>query len=118
MRKPARAAFLAQRNIICKQTLAVFWVYTATSERDCLGIGKQRMDAFYRFDDHVRGAYYSFFEARDEVEARIDNHTSRLLFYEYPASLANQKSIPYQYVNIFRPHHRHKRRSWLKRLFA
>ncbi len=119
MRKPARAAFLAQRNIYLQTNSgSLLGLYGDKVKETAWELVNNGWTHFIASDDHVRGAYYSFFEARDEVEARIDNHTSHLLFYEYPASLANQKSIPYQYVNIFRPHHRHKRRSWLKRLFA
>ncbi len=119
MRKPERAGFLGQRN-----------VYIQTNSGSLLGLYGEKVKStawelvlngwthFIASDDHVRGTYYSFFEARDEVEARIDNHTAHLLFHEYPSALSNKQSIPYQYVHIFRPQHRHKRRSWLKRLFA
>jgi protein-tyrosine phosphatase len=119
MRKPARAGFLGQRNVyIQTNSGSLLGLYGEKVKNTAWELVNNGWTHFIASDDHVRGAYYSYFEARDEVESQIDNHTAHLLFYEYPASIANHKSIPYQYVHIYRPQHRHKRRSWLKRLFA
>jgi len=119
MRKPERAESLSHRNI-----------YMQTNAGSLLGMYGEKVKAtawtlvnngwthFIASDDHMRGTYFANFEARDEVERRIDNHTAHLLFHVYPAAIASQENIPYQYVHIYRPTHRHKRRNWLQRLFA
>ena len=118
MRKPSQAESLTKRNIYLQTNAgSLLGLYGEKVQQTAWKLVNNGWTHFVASDDHVRGDYQAFFAARDEVEARIDNHTAHLLFHSYPAAIAKNENIPYQYVNIFRPH-RHKKRSWLKRLFA
>lgn len=119
MRKPSRAESLTQRNIyIQTNSGSLLGMYGDKVKSTAWALVNNGWTHFVASDDHVRGQYFSFFQARDAVEDKIDNHTAHLLFHAYPSAIANNESIPYQYVHIFRPHHRRKRKNWLQRLFA
>jgi protein-tyrosine phosphatase len=118
MKKPTLADSLAQQNIYIQTNAgSLLGVYGEKVRKTAWTLVNNGWTHFVASDDHVRGDYMNFFTARDAIEARIDNHTADLLCHEYPSAISSGASIPYRYVHIYRPHN-HRRRSWLKRLFA
>lgn len=118
MKKPSQAESLSHRNIYLQTNAgSLLGMYGEKVKETAWILVNNGWTHFIGSDDHVRGDYKAYFAARDEVEARVDNHTAHLLFHVYPSSISSGATIPYQYVHIYRPHQKH-RRSWLKRLFA
>ncbi|HNV93198.1 MAG TPA: capsular biosynthesis protein [Candidatus Cloacimonas sp.] len=120
MQKPSRAEDLIHRNI-----------YIQTSAGSLLGLYGEKVKStawilvnkgwthFIASDDHLRGKYYSYFEAKNKIEEVIDNHTANLLFYLYPSCIDNGDYIPYEYVEVHHSHHhQHHKHSLLKRIFG
>ncbi|MDD4310320.1 MAG: capsular biosynthesis protein [Candidatus Cloacimonetes bacterium] len=118
MRKPDQTESLSKRNVYIQTNAgSLLGAYGEKVKQTAWKLVNMGWTHFVASDDHVRGEYKAFFEARDAVEEAIDNHAAHLLFHVYPSLIAKNESIPYQYVHIYRPHH-YRRRSWLKRLFA
>lgn len=79
---------------------------------------------FLGSDDHVRGPYSAYFQAVDMIREQLDNHAAELITMIYPRSVVENSKIPYSYVYVHKPqhhqsrHHRHKAKSFLKKIFG
>jgi len=121
MQKPSRAEDLIYRNIYMQTNAGSLLGFYGEKVKDTAWILVNKgWTHFIASDDHTRGKYLAYFEARDKVEEAIDNHTAHLLFYVFPSCIASGESIPYEYVQVYRPHHshHHHRRNFLKRIFG
>ncbi len=74
---------------------------------------------FLGSDDHVRGKYDSFFEARNTIQEDYDEYTADLLCNKNPKALINNEPIEYKYL-VKKPirQHTHRKRSFLEKIFG
>jgi protein-tyrosine phosphatase len=117
MRKPSMAESLTHRNIYIQTNAgSLLGYYGEKVRKTAWTLVNNGWTHFIASDDHVRGNYEAFFEARRLIEERIDHYTADLLCRIHPAAIAGGEAIPYQYVHVHHP--RPKRRNWFQRLFA
>jgi protein-tyrosine phosphatase len=118
MKKPSNAESLTHRNIYLQTNAgSLLGLYGEKVKETAWILVNNGWTHFVASDDHMRGGYHAYFAARDSIEARIDNHAAHLLCHVFPSAISSGESIPYQYVDVYRPRNHH-RRSWLKRMFA
>ncbi|HNQ39887.1 MAG: capsular biosynthesis protein [Candidatus Cloacimonas sp.] len=121
MQKPSRAENLIYRNIYLQTNAgSLLGLYGDKVKSTAWILVNKGWTHFIASDDHIRGKYLAYFEARNKVEEMIDNHTAHLLFYVFPSCIASGENIPYEYVQVYRPHHshHHHKRSLIKRIFG
>ena len=74
---------------------------------------------FLGSDDHVRGEYHNFFEAKKRLEEDYDRFTADLLTKRNGNAILNSQKVEYKYLIKREPrHHRQKKQPFLKRLFG
>ncbi len=117
MRKPSIAESLSHRNIYIQTNAgSLLGHYGEKVMKTAWTLVNNGWTHFIASDDHVRGSYGAYFEARNLIEARVDHYTADLLCRIYPGYIASGEAIPYQYVHVHHP--RPRRRNWFQRLFA
>lgn len=75
---------------------------------------------FIGSDDHVRGDYNSFFDAKEVLEQSYDSYTANLLCKDNSTAVLNNAKVDYQYVlkRINNPRAKHRKPSLIKRIFG
>ncbi|MCK9309507.1 MAG: capsular biosynthesis protein [Candidatus Cloacimonetes bacterium] len=117
MKKPSIAESLTHRNIYIQTNAgSLLGHYGEKVMKTAWTLVNNGWTHFIASDDHVRGNYGAFFEARGLINERVDHYTADLLCRINPASIASGEAIAYQYVDVHHP--RPRRRNWFKRLFA
>lgn len=118
MHKPSKARELVDRNIYIQSNAGSFLgLYGEKIRQTAWTLLDNGWTHFLASDDHVRGEYGAFFEARKLIEKRIDGLTAELLTQGHPAKIGSGEKIPYAYVMVKRPRH-HRKKSMLRRLFG
>ncbi len=120
MNKPSRVEELIEKNLYIQINAGSL---LGQYGRNVMNTAWKMIDKgwahFVGSDDHVRGKYTTFFQAKDTITEAFDTFTANLLFVNNSTAVLNNKSIEYKYLlKTLKPRHRKHRRSFFSRIFG
>jgi protein-tyrosine phosphatase len=105
MTKSSEAKDLVDRNMYIQVNAgSLTGLYGDKVQRTAWRLVDSGLAHFIGSDDHVRGPYDAFFQARNMISERIDNVTAELLFKTHSNAIMNNAKIPYRYVMVQKQH--------------
>jgi protein-tyrosine phosphatase len=115
MKHPKDASHMIERNIYIQvNTGSLLGFYGEKVKETAWNLLRNGWVHLLASDDHVRGPYTHFFKALEQVESEIDRTTVELLTDKYPSHILRGQDIPYRYVFVPHPYHRHHKKRSLK----
>ena len=118
MKRPSEARKLAALNIYLQVNAgSMQGLYGEKVKETAIRLIDEGWAHIVASDDHVRTDYDSFFQAWNWIREHIDETTANLLMREHPAMIAENKKIPYTYVEVKRPRQR-KHRTRLQKILG
>ena len=118
MKKPSEARKYSGLNIYMQvNSGSLLGLYGEKVKETAIRLIEEGWAHFVASDDHVRSDYDSFFKAWNWVAEHVDETTANLLMREHPAMIAENKKIPYSYVEVKHPRH-HKHRNLVQKLLG
>ncbi|MDP2173725.1 MAG: CpsB/CapC family capsule biosynthesis tyrosine phosphatase [Candidatus Cloacimonadaceae bacterium] len=119
MRKPTEARDLIDKNVYLQvNASSLLGFYGEKVRKTAWTLVENGWVHFLGSDDHVRGSYGSYFAALELLAKKTDGYTVELLTQKYPHAILENHSIPYRYVQVERPRHKHRKKSLWRRVFS
>lgn len=119
MKDPAEAQKYLEQNIYIQVNAgSLMGLYGEKVKETAIKLVEEGWVHFIASDDHVRSDYKAYFSAREWITEHIDATTAELLTHDYPGMIQDGIHVPYKYVKVIKPRHRHHKRSLWEKMFG
>ncbi len=125
MKSPKEARSLTERNIhIQVNAGSLLGGYGEKVRQTAWTLINYGWAHFLASDDHARGPYNAYFQAKQMICDQLDEHAAELITKFYPREIVENGNVPYSYVYVHAPrhshshHHRRGVKSILKKIFG